>query len=291
MRRDPGVRPAARAALERSASPPPGTAVPTQRTVVDAAWFEAGTCRNCGAALGTPYCAQCGQQKAARFSWRDLRHEAWERWRLFEAGAARTLWRLVSRPGYVAREYVLGRRKDHMHPLKLLLVLVALTVLVLGYGQVFSHYSYSLREDAKLLRMAELVQGYANWSFSTGIFAIFLASWLGYRRRLGYNLLEHAVLAVYCQIVVLLALIVSLLPTLVWQSPGFVSAYTDASKWVMYPIRILVVGLAFHQFFLVDLRREWLRLGVSVLLYAAASLLLLRLYAYVILRIVQFQTS
>ena len=50
-----------------------------------------------------------------------------------------------------------------------------------------------------------------QWRFSTGIFAIFAGSWLVYRNRLGYNAMEHAVLAVYCQILVMAALLVNLL--------------------------------------------------------------------------------
>lgn len=258
---------------------------------VDDAWFDAPVCRNCGARLETPYCSRCGQPRARRFSWRDLRRETWERWRLFELGQARTLWRLVARPGTVAREYVLGRRKDHVHPLKLLLVLVGLMLLVQGASRYFAHYSWSSRADAQLDRMTGLIQAYANWSFSLGIFAIFGASLLVYRRRLGYNAMEHAVLAVYCQIIIMAALLLNLLPTLVWNSPAFVAAYKDASKWYMYAVKLFIVGLAFRQFFVVGLRREWPRLALAVAVYAVASWLLLRAYAYAILRIVQYQLS
>lgn len=258
---------------------------------LDAAYFDAAVCRNCGAPLKTQYCGHCGQKKAARLEAGELRRETWQHWRLFEVGSARTLWRLITGPGDVAREYVMGRRKDHMHPLKLLLVLVALLVVLLNYGQWFSHFAYSTRDDAQVDRMVELVRTYANWSFTTGIFAIFAASWLVYRRRLGYNAMEHAVLAVYAQILVLAALVLNLLPTMIWNAPDFVSAYKEASKWYVYALKLLIVGLAFRQFFLVDLRHGWPRLAVALLVYAAASWLLLRLFAYAILKIAQYQLS
>lgn len=268
-----------------------GESDPARAMRVDDAWFDAPVCRNCGAALATPHCGQCGQKRAQRFSWHDLRRETWEQWRLFEIVSLRTLWRLLSKPGVVAREYVMGRRKDHMHPLKLLLLMVALLVLMLGTNQYFAYHGYSRQADAALARMGELIQSYANWSFSLSIVAIFAASVLGFRRRLGYNALEHAVLAVYCQILIIAAILVSLLPTLVWDTPAFISAYKlQAGRW-MYAVKLLIVGLAFKQFFLVDLRREWLRLAAALLLYAAVSWALLRLFAYAILKLVQFQLS
>ena len=270
---------------------PMGAAGPKQPVRVEDAYFDAPVCRNCAAPLQTSHCGQCGQKRANRLRWRDLRQETWQHWRLFEITSARTLWRLITSPGYVAREYVMGRRKDHMHPLKLLLIMVALMLVVLNYNDFFGHYSYSGRQDPQMQRMAELVKGYANWSFSTGFFAVFTASWLVYRNRLGYNAMEHAVLAVYTQIMLMAAVMLSLLPTLVWSSPAFVTQYTDVSKWVNYVIKALIVGVAFKQFFLVDLKQEWPRLAAAVLIYAATSLALLRFYAYVALQLIKFQMS
>lgn len=270
---------------------PIGAAGPKQPVRLGEAYFRAPVCRNCGVPLHTAFCSACGQKKASRFQWRDLRSETWAHWRLFEISSARTLWRLLSSPGYVAREYVMGRRKDHMHPLKLLLVMVALMLVVQHYNDFFAHYGYSSRADSQMERMAALIQSYANWSFSTGIFAIFAGSWLVYRNRLGYNAMEHAVLAVYCQIIIMAALVINLLPTLVWNSPAFVSAYKDASKWYMYAVKAFIVGLAFRQFFLVELRREWPRLVAAVVVYLASSWVLLRAFAHLILKLVQLQTT
>lgn len=281
----------ARRLQSQAARVPLGAAGPKQPVRIEDAYFDVAVCRNCAAPLQTEFCGRCGQKKAGRLRWRDLRKETWLHWRLFEITSLRTVWRLLSNPGFVAREYVMGRRKDHMHPLKLLLVMVALMLVVVNYGQIFSHFGYSSRADTQMDRMTELVRGYANWSFTTGIFAIFTGSWLVYRNRLGYNAMEHAVLAVYCQILVMAALIISLLPTLAWNDPAFVSSYKDASKWFMYAVKLFIVGLAFKQFFLVDLPREWPRLVAALLVYMATSLVLLRLFAHAILKIVQYQLS
>ncbi len=262
----------------------------------DDPWFDAPLCRNCGAALSLltdaqPHCPQCGQKRAVRFTVRDLRQETWERWRLFEFATLNTLRRLATGPGTVAREYVLGRRKDHAHPLKLLLVLVALMVLMIATNGFFDTHAYSSRQDPALARMAELVQAYANWSFSLSILAIFGASYLVFHGRLGSNAIEHAVLAVYCQCTIMAALLLGLLPTLVWDAPQFIGQYKVVFGNVMYAVKLLLVGLAFHQFFRLNLRRDWWRLLLALLAYAGASWLLLRGFARVVLWLVQRQMA
>ncbi len=255
------------------------------------AYFEAPVCRNCAAPLHGAHCSECGQKKARRFAWRDLRRETWEHWRLFELTTASTLWHVVSRPGSVAREYVMGTRKRHMHPLKLLVLMVALLVLALNRNRFFVYFSYSDRADAQIKSMAALVQSYANWSFTLGIFAIWAGSFLLYRRRLGYNAMEHAVLAVYCQILIIAVILINLIPTLIWNSPEFVRDYKAASANYLYAIKVAIVALAYKQFLLVDLRRGWLRLAAAVSTYMAISWVLLRLYAALVLMIVKAQST
>lgn len=54
-------------------------------------------------------------------------------------------------------------------------------------------------------------------------------------------------------------------------------------------MKLAVVAVAFRQFFLLDLRREWPRLVASLLIYLAASWVLLRVYAYFVLMMVRMQ--
>lgn len=258
---------------------------------VEDAWFDAPVCRDCGAPMHGAYCARCGQKRTARLAWGDLRREGWERWRLFEFASARTLLQLAVRPGAVARDYVLGRRKRHAHPLKLLLVLVALMVLMIATNGFFDHHAFSRRQDPAMARMAELVQAWANWSFSLGILAVFAASYTVFHRRLGYNAIEHAVLAVYCQCAVMAALLLGLLPTLAWDSPDAIVRYKQVFGGAMTVVKLAIVGVALHQFFLLDLRRQWWRLLLALAVYGAASWLLLRAYAYLVLQFVLRQAA
>lgn len=57
----------------------------------------------------------------------------------------------------------------------------------------------------------------------------------------------------------------------------------------IHGVKLAVVAVAFRQFFLVDLRREWPRLVASLLIYLAASWVLLCVYAYFVLMMVRMQ--
>ena len=204
---------------------------------------------------------------------------------MFELPMLTTAIRLLLSPGRVAREYVLGRRSANMHPLKLLVALVAVLVVMLAANQYFASYGFKGR-DAVLDRMAARVMLYANWSFSLGIFAIFLGSWIALRRRLAYNVVEHGTLAIYCQSVTLGVVIVNLLPTLIWHGPEFIMWHKLASQYYMPAIKLLIVAVGYKQFFLLDLKRDWPRWTAALAVYGFSSLLLLRLYAAAILWLV-----
>jgi hypothetical protein len=244
-------------------------------------WFAQNLCRNCSTEMTTPYCGQCGQKAAHRFVWRDIRNESWDRLRLFEIQFVRTLRHLLLSPGTVAREYVLGRRAAHMHPLKLLVALVTILVLLLAANQYFGYYAYAGR-DAVVDRMAQQVMAYANWSFSLGIFAIFAGAWFVLRRRLGYNMVELAILATYVQSIILALIMINLLPTLIWRSPEFILWHKSTSQYYVPAIKLLIVAVAYRQFFLLDIKSDWPKLLSACLIYAAINWALLRLYALMI---------
>ena len=248
-------------------------------------WFEGGRCRNCNAPLSTPYCGNCGQKRAARLGYRDLGEETWRKWRPFDLSLAHTAARLAAGPGRVAREYVLGMRARHFHPLKLLLVAVGLLVLML------TRAAWLESSNASYSQAMALVRAYANWSFTLMIFAITGASLAVFRRRLGYNPVEHLVMAAYAHALIIALSIVNLLPTLFWNSPEFLQAHKTASAYYMFAVKAGVVAVAYRQFFLIDLRREWWKLLAAVALCLAINWLLLRAYAYLIVQLVLMRTQ
>lgn len=258
---------------------------PMPQTSVSADWFERPICLNCGADVSSAYCGACGQKVARRFTLRDFGKEGWERLRLFELRLLRTAARLLIAPGTVAREFVLGRRTSNAHPLTLLIALVALLVVMLSVSRYFAVYDFPGR-NADVDRMAQRVMAYANWSFSLGIFAVFAASWTVFRRRMGYNAVEHAVLAIYCQNAILIVVLVNLLPTLIWHDPIFVIGHKRVSRYALPLVKLLIVGVAFRQFFLIRSRRQWLWLAVACVIFAALGWVLTWAYAGLVLWLV-----
>lgn len=253
---------------------------PVEPIILSDAFFAEAVCRNCGAALHGPHCTQCGQKKAGRIGVRALRTEAWEKLRLFELDHLQSALRLVAGPGKVARDYVLGVRKRHTHPLKLLLLAVAVLLVVLAQTR------YLTSTNLQVSRVMETARKYAEWSFSLGLFAIWCASMAGFRKRLGYNAVEHLVLALYTHFVILLANIANQLPLLVLRSPAWLAWHKQWSVRYMDFVEPAIVLLALSQFFLVDLRRQWWRLALAIAVFVAAKKLLLYAYAWLLVTFV-----
>ena len=247
---------------------------------VTSAHFEQKICHNCGARLDHPFCPACGQKKAARLSLRSILVEAWERLRWFEFDSLRSAWRLATRPGIVAREYVLGTRAKHVHPLKLLLIAVGLLLILLGQNR------YLESSNAEVGRAMAMVKAYADWSFSLGIPALILSSLAIFWRRLGYNFTEHLVLAIYCQFLIIAANIINQLPLLVLDAGTWAATHKVYSRYYMEVIETSIVALAYKQFFCVDWKRDSWRLALAVALYVGLKWALVQAYAWTVIQIV-----
>lgn len=207
-------------------------------------------------------------------------HRSLGKLRLFELDQLQSVLRLLAGPGKVARDYVFGVRKRHTHPLKLLLAAIAVLLVVLAQ----TRYLHSA--NVQVSRVMETVRKYAEWSFSLGLAAIWLASMTGFRKRLGYNAIEHLVLALYTHFVIILANIANQLPLLLLRSPAWLAWHKQWSGWYMGIVEPAIVLLALSQFFLVDLRRQWWRLMLAGAVFIAAKKLLVYAYAWLIVKFV-----
>lgn len=252
---------------------------------VSDALFDTDRCLNCGALLIGPFCAACGQKKAGRMGVKTVRSEAWSRFRWFEWDTIRSAFGVVLRPGAVARQYVLGMRKDHMHPLTLLLLAIGVLVVVLGQTEYLAPASPS--EAAK--RMYALIREYSNWSFSLGIVAVFVSATIVFYGRLGYSLTEILVLSIYCHALFIGMQIVNQSPLLLWPTPELMRWHQRYSPYYMNALQAVVLLLAFKQFFLVDLRREWWKLLLAGVFFGAVKWGVTKLYALAVVEIVLWQ--
>jgi hypothetical protein len=249
------------------------------------AHFAAPVCHNCGAALATAYCGECGQKRAQRLDLGAVRSEAWQSYRLFEMSFVKGTLRFLRSPGGVAREFVLGARARHIHPLKLLLVAIGLLLLVLARTNALAS------QDAQVSHAFELVRAYANWSFSLGIVAIVGASLAVLRWRQPFNLTEHLVLGVYTHFLVIVANLVNKLPLLVLRAPEFVAAHKVWSGGPMNALEALIVVFVFRQFFQLSWRRDGWRLLLAAAAFVAFKTALIRLFSLALLKVVLYQLA
>jgi len=84
----------------------------------------ARACRNCGAPAPGEYCAACGQETRLQLpTARVFMREATGRYFSLDGRMWRTLAALLFRPGFLTREYLLGRRRRYIRPARLFLVL------------------------------------------------------------------------------------------------------------------------------------------------------------------------
>lgn len=82
-------------------------------------------CLNCGTELAGVYCFQCGQ-KVLESSERTFKHFFMQFFGaafFLESNFLKNLWYLITRPGFLAKEFLEGRRKRYMQPLSLFLLI------------------------------------------------------------------------------------------------------------------------------------------------------------------------
>jgi hypothetical protein len=80
-------------------------------------------CPNCQAMLYGQWCYQCGQnQKPVDRFFLSLVNESFEDILSWDSRAAKTLFAILFRPGYLTREYFAGRRARYVPPLRLYLI-------------------------------------------------------------------------------------------------------------------------------------------------------------------------
>ena len=113
------------------------------------------TCRNCGAPINGAYCAACGQETALRLpTLREFLREAAGRYVAFDGRFWRTVFALLTRPGFLTREYLAGRRRRYIRPARLYLfatlIFFAVTWLMVAPIDIFEIHAET-PEEAKYL--------------------------------------------------------------------------------------------------------------------------------------------
>lgn len=102
-------------------------------------------CLNCGTQLNGEYCHNCGQHvtdhamtvKSFILNYLDNTY-------LWDNQHFKTIWRLISRPGMLTKEYVAGKFVSQVHPLKLIMFLLIVFVTVFVFFGSDQHISNTM---------------------------------------------------------------------------------------------------------------------------------------------------
>lgn len=145
---------------------------------------------NCGAEFAGSYCPTCGQaSNVRRYSVEGLGFDLYNQFRKFEISALlNTFWDLIERPGAFVRDYLEGKRVDHVNPIKyffysFLLQLSAAYIINLLTGSDTS----SITEDSDFRSQIIDLIATIFWG---------LCWWIVFRRS-GLNLTENIVAAFF----------------------------------------------------------------------------------------------
>ena len=88
-------------------------------------------CRNCGTEFADNFCPRCGQRaEVGRVGWKSIKDNVALLWGMDSRSFTYTLFQLLTRPGYLVRDYIIGRRQVSFPPVKLLVMVSLFAVIV-----------------------------------------------------------------------------------------------------------------------------------------------------------------
>ena len=95
---------------------------------------EVHQCNNCGYEFTGNFCPVCSQKAGeGAIGWRSVRQSFMDIWGLGSRSMPRTLWHLLTRPGYLISDYISGKRQVSFPPVKMLFFVAVIVVLFIYY--------------------------------------------------------------------------------------------------------------------------------------------------------------
>ena len=211
-------------------------------------------CLNCESEIAQTarFCQHCGQRTdTARLSFADMRRDLMHSFVNVERGPLHFAWELLTRPGTMARDYVVGRRRRHYGPFATLVVLVGLTALALKLSGL-----QVLAQEGVSGAMAAYLQQHFNLVLLVQLLLLGGACALLFRDA-QLTLPEHMVLVAYTLSVRAVALAIVAPIALLNSTPTFWETSMFWGAWYIY------FGWAASQFYSGARWYSWLR-GVIV---------------------------
>jgi hypothetical protein len=228
-------------------------------------YFLPDRCPNCGAdfAAGDAFCGKCGQRMGVhRLTLHDIAHELLHVFVHVDRSALSLVGLLLTRPGYVARDYVQGKRKRYFGPFASLFVVVA------GASAALAFTGLPTTLGSSPNAVTNFVQTHINLVMFAEVpllaaFSRILAT------RCGFNYAEHLVLAAYTSSMRFLFSFVVYIP--VWFALRNHPAVVHYLYFASLPIWPLYYGFAASQFLNEPRALSWLR-GIAAAILTWVSI-------------------
>lgn len=224
-------------------------------------------CLECGLELQSDhrFCCRCGQRTdLERLTLGEIGHEFVHALVHADRSVAALLRSLLLRPGVVAREYVLGKRRRYFGPFATLVILLGVATLLselVGFESITS--------DARLNALQNFINRHVNVVVFLQVPLLALLCWLLFRRD-RFNLAEHTVLVAYTFCLRAILFIFFILPYAYFFHPstGFVG-YLLWALWSVY------FGVAAAQFYAGNRFASWFKGSVAAaFIYPATGVLI-----------------
>ena len=92
---------------------------------------EVQHCHNCGNEFEGNFCPICDQRaKVGRVGWSSIKDNIAILWGMDSRSLGYTLFQLLTRPGYLVRDYISGHRQVSFPPVKMLVIVAAIVVVI-----------------------------------------------------------------------------------------------------------------------------------------------------------------
>ncbi len=93
-------------------------------------------CLNCGTIVAGKFCQQCGQENIeVKESFIQIVYHFIEDITHFDGKLIKTLKYLITKPGFLTKEYVTGKRASYIHPIRMYLFISAIFFLFIFSGE------------------------------------------------------------------------------------------------------------------------------------------------------------
>ena len=144
-------------------------------------------CHNCGTEFADNFCPRCGQRaEVGRVGWNAIRENIALLWEMDNRSFIYTLFQLLTRPGYLVRDYISGRRQVSFPPVKMLVIVSVVSVL---FESVFHLDNEVLTINFNTPELDNIIKWFNdNKSWGTLFYQSFfiLPTWVVFRFAPGY---------------------------------------------------------------------------------------------------------